>query len=116
MYLSILLCGAYLGGVLVLLVNQYFRSDALFTVESVLYAFGWPLGLVVLSVLGRQQSRDALGILTVQEIDDLERQVDNLLRLLEESRRETIVEVSEAIERASTVEEVRATIARLEQD
>lgn len=141
MYLSILLCGAYLGGVLVILVNRYFRSDDPCKVESVFYAFGWPLGLVVLSVLGRQQSRDALGILTVEEIDDLERQVDdllnlleqsrrdtraaiedferqtdNLLRMLGQSRRDTLVEVSEAIERASTAEEVRATIARLGQD
>lgn len=87
MYFLTLLCGVYLGGALQSVLLSWARND-IFSCNSVLRALGWPAGVVVLSMLGRKQSRDMLGIMTDDEAADLKESHANLLRAYDKAYEE----------------------------
>ena len=65
-----LLAGVYLGGLLVSLLNVWFRNDE----PSPLLAIGclvWPVSACSLVWMGRHAAREQLGVLTNEQVEEL---------------------------------------------
>lgn len=79
MYFALLLSGLYLGGVLIVFLDAWIRKDDAWTAQTLGESFGWPLGVFMLSLLGRADTRKMLGLTERDEhFDRLYREVETL--------------------------------------